>query len=199
MSGTDDSRACAEPDEQIVARVLRGDVEPFSVLVSRYQRPVLALGLRFFRSREDAEDFVQEVFLQAYRKLNTFKQTGRFYSWLMRIAYNRGSRTLRRCRDFESIGEFSPPDGDLTPDAMLERREARDAVVSAIRKLPERFADCIGLYYFFELSYKEVSEVTGFALNTVRSHIRRAKFLLARELQDHAVYPAGPGGTYDMP
>jgi RNA polymerase sigma-70 factor, ECF subfamily len=187
MSATDDARTAARDDggiddAEIVDRVRSGDIDLFALLVARYQRQVLALGYRFHRTREDAEDFAQDVFLQAFRKLDTFRGTGRFYSWLMRIAYNRGSRRACDRPRCDSAAAAPVVDPDPRPDEALERAEARDAVAGAVAQLPPRYADCIELYFFFDLSYEEVSAVTGFTLNTVRSHIRRAKLLLADRL-----------------
>lgn len=191
MSGTGDGRPADRSDEAIVERVCGGETAEFAILVDRYQRQILALGYRFFRRREEAEDFAQEVFLQAFRRLSTFRATGRFYSWLMRIAYTWGTRVLRRRTDYETLGERPVSDPAPGPDEAFDRAESRRLVVDAIRTLPRRYADCIGLYYFFELSYQEVSDVTGLALNTVRSHLRRAKLLLAERLDD----TFGPGSS----
>ncbi|MFW5744123.1 MAG: RNA polymerase sigma factor [Spirochaetota bacterium] len=189
MSGTGDGGPTNRSDEEIVERVCGGETAEFAILVDRYQRQVISLGYRFFRRREEAEDFAQEVFLQAFRRLSTFRATGRFYSWLMRIAYTWATRVLRRRADYEALGEKPIPDPAPRPDEAFDRAESRRLVVDAIRTLPRRYADCIGLYYFFELSYQEVSDVTGHPLNTVRSHIRRAKRLLAERLDD----AFGPG------
>lgn len=197
MSATDEAPAAADDDGRIVDRVRSGEVDAFAVLVSRYQRPVLSLGYRFFRAREDAEDFAQEVFLQAFRRLETFRSSGRFYSWLMRIAYNHGSRVARSRPPFDCQRPAQPIDPAPRPDEALERAQARRAVADAVGRLPARYADCIELFFFFDLSYQEVSAVTGFPLNTVRSHIRRAKLLLVDrlggELADDTL-PAARGG-----
>lgn len=198
MSTADEEMEGPQTDATVVAAVRAGDVNAFESLVTRYQRQVLALGLRFLRSREDAEDFVQEVFLQAFRKLHTWKGTGRFYSWLMRIAYTRGARRKDGRPPHEALAEPVTVDPSVAPDECAEREEARRAVLAAMRRLPPRYGDCIGLYYFFGLSYKEVSEVTHYRLNTVRSHIRRAKRMLAEELAPYAETPADRS-DHDVP
>ena len=185
MGATDDAdgvERVARDDEEIVRRVRSGNVDAFALLVSRYQRQIIALGHRFFRRREDVEDFAQEVFLQAFRKLDTFRGTGRFYSWLVRIGYNRGYRETRSAPRFDLLPCDTAVDAAPGPDEALERAQAQRAVADAIARLPARYADCVALYYFFDLSYQEVSTVTGFTLNTVRSHIRRGKRLLAVQL-----------------
>ena len=197
MSGADESRTEAPADAAVVARVLAGDVEAFATIVRRYQRQVLALGIRFLRVREEAEDFAQEVFLQAFRRLGSWRGTGRFYSWLIRIAYTHGSRRARQRYAVDALGEAAAVDPAPTPEEQAQREEARQAVLRAMRRLPRRYADCIGLYFFFGLSYQEVSEVTQYPLNTVRSHIRRARHALARELAPYAA--ANPEGSHDVP
>ena len=183
MGATDDAPS-GTLDDETVDRVRSGDVDAFELLVAKYQRQVRALGYRFFRTREDAEDFAQEVFLQAYRKLDTFRGTGRFYSWLMRIAYNRGCRQVGAGPRFAAPVDEPIVDPAPQPDEAFERARARRAVADAVARLPERYGDCVGLYFFFGLSYQEVSDVTRYPLNTVRSHIRRAKLLLAERLAD---------------
>ena len=184
MGAGDDEAAGAGDDKTIVSRVRDGNTNAFAKLVDRYQRQVLALGYRFFRDREEAEDFAQEVFLQAFRKLDTFEGTGRFFSWLMRIAYTMGGRKAGRATKPEAYNWERLVDPAPRPDQALERTEAKRAVVEAIQQLPEGYADCIALYFFFDLTYEEVGVVTGFPLNTVRSHIRRGKRLLAAYLTD---------------
>lgn len=187
MSRTDEELPDALPDESIVRRVLAGENEAFATIVLRYRRQILALGRRFFRHAEDAEDFTQEVFVRAFRNLASFRGTGRFFSWLMRIAYTLGARTLRRRPRHDSLGELPLAADEPGPQHRLLLAESRTAVRDAVRQLPARYADCVELYFFFDLSYQEVSDVTGIPLNTVRSHLRRAKLLLAERLTEHGL------------
>ena len=173
-----------DDDMSDVTRVLGGDTEAFSGIVRRNQHLLLAFGRRFFSNGADVEDFVQEVFLQAYRRLSTFRGEGRFRSWLLGIAYHLAIRTKRRLPDYHSLEPETVPDTGETPERSLVRGEASRTILEAIRGLPERFATCVDLFFFFGLTYNEISATTGHPLNTVRSHIRRAKERLRETLYD---------------
>ncbi len=176
-----------------VKRVLAGDTEAFSRIVRRHQRVLFAFGQRFFCNRADVEDFVQEVFLQAYRRIATFRGDGVLRSWLLGVAYHCAVRTSSRRPDYASLEEQSIEDGRHSPERQLLQREACRSIGRAIRQLPERFATCLDLYFFFGMTYEEISRTTGHPINTVRSHIRRAKEQLRETLSDDLLE-----GCYDV-
>jgi len=164
-------------DVAAVNRVIGGETEAFGDIVKRNYRRLFAFGRRFFGNVLDIEDFVQDVFLQAYRKLYTYRQEARFTSWLLSIAYHIAVNQLRREHRDEAIEE-DLSDARGNPEMIALRRETGRLVVEAMRRLPERFATCLDLHFFFGQTYEEISVMTGHPINTVRSHIRRAKALL---------------------
>ena len=174
-------------------RVMAGDVEAFADIVRRNQSRVVAFGRRFFRNVADIEDFVQEVFLQAFRRLNTFRGESRFSSWLLSIAYHLAVRQLHRTPDYSILAEDEVADSRDNPEQIAIRREAGRTVVEAMRSLPVRFATCLDLFFFFGQTYSEISMTTGHPVNTVRSHIRRAKEMLRLSLADDLA--GGPNGV----
>ncbi|WP_455382057.1 RNA polymerase sigma factor [Salinispira pacifica] len=169
-------------ESDIVRRVIDGDSDAFRHIVERYQAPVLALGLRFLRNREAAEDYAQEVFLRVFRSLHTYRGEARFYSWLMRVAYNMAVDVSGSSRRDHSLGEMDITDPARTPEEQLLYRQTAAAVREAMTELPPYHAVCLDLYFFFDLRYEEISSMTGFPLNTIKSHIRRAKTRLRRTL-----------------
>ncbi len=173
----DDDAAAAE-------RVMAGDVEAFAGIVQRNQHRLVAFGRRFFRNMADIEDFVQEVFLQAFRKLNTYRGESRFSSWLLSIAYHLAVRQMRRTPDYISLEIEEVTDTRHNPEQITLRRDAGRIVVEAMRSLPDKFATCLDLFFFFGQTYAEISATTGHPVNTVRSHIRRAKEMLRLSLSD---------------
>jgi RNA polymerase sigma-70 factor (ECF subfamily) len=165
-----------------VERVASGDVQAFEAIVRRNQGRLFAFGRRFFSNLADVEDFVQEVFLQAFRKLETYRRESRFTAWLLTIAYHLAVRQQQRIPQYTSLDAESVRDQMLTPEQIAMQREAEQTVLKEMRALPERFATCLDLFFFFGLTYKEISAAIGAPVNTVRSYIRRAKETLRRAL-----------------
>jgi RNA polymerase sigma-70 factor (ECF subfamily) len=174
------------PDEIIISRVLHGRTCEFRTLIERYQQRIYSLGMQFFRNAEDASDFVQEVFIRAYRKLQSFRGESRFYTWLMRVAYNHGVNSLKRAKTYVSLADESIRDESRTPERQRFAEEAREALRKALTELPEKYVVCIDLYFFYDLSHEEISRVTGFPVNTIKSHVFRGKKLLREALKGTA-------------
>jgi RNA polymerase sigma-70 factor (ECF subfamily) len=175
--------AAEELDETLlVDQIVSGQKDLFRLLVNRYQEKVHAMGLSFFHNPEDAADFVQDVFIKAYRSLASFKSRSRFSTWLYRIGYNTGINGLNRRREYHSLAE--DPVSAEDPELQVLERAARQAVKDAVAELPEKYRVCIDLYFFYGCSIKEVEEITGFPENTVKSHVFRAKKLLRENLAE---------------
>jgi RNA polymerase sigma-70 factor (ECF subfamily) len=180
-------------DEVLVNRIVAGERDLFRILIERHQQNVFSLGLSFLKNRADAADFTQEVFIKAYKGLSGFQGRSRFSTWLYRIAYNTGINSLKRREEFFSLAseDEENPEGCDPPapdnvETELMRQNAMKAVREALKELPDRFRICIELYFFYDRSYDEIAIITGFPLNTVKSHIFRAKQLLREGLTDMA-------------
>jgi RNA polymerase sigma-70 factor (ECF subfamily) len=182
-----------EDDRLIVEQILGGQKELFRLLVARHERAVYGMGMSFFRNRDDALDFTQEVFLKVFRSLSYFEGRSRFSTWLYRIAYNTAVNSFTRKRDYHSLAEDEViPDGD-TPERKLLRSAAREAVLEAVEDLPDRYRICVDLFFFYDRSYQEIEAITGYPVNTVKSHVFRAKKLLRERLEDFAGITKGDG------
>jgi RNA polymerase sigma-70 factor (ECF subfamily) len=174
-----------EDDRMIVAQVVAGHKEEFRLLVRRYERAVFGMGLSFFRNRDDAADFTQDVFLKTFRSLGRFEGRSRFSTWLYKIAYNTAVNSLKRNREYRSLAEGDMPVDNHTPERDLLRSVVKDAITEAVTGLPERYRLCVDLYFFYDRSYQEIETITGFPINTVKSHVFRAKKLLRGKLEDY--------------
>jgi len=172
-----------EDDEDIVGKVIRGDADLFGELVDRYQRKIFNIGMMFFRNHDDASDFTQEVFLRAYNSLGSFRGKSRFVFWLTRVAYNHGINAVKGKRTAESLAESALPWEGATPEETHLKEEVRRALRKAVGELPKNYRVCVDLYFFYGLCYAEISEITGFPLNTIKSHVFRAKQILRDSLQ----------------
>jgi RNA polymerase sigma-70 factor (ECF subfamily) len=170
-------------DQLIAARIVAGQKEGFRILVERHEKAVYGLGLGFFRNADDAADFTQEVFLKAFRNLSRFEGRSRFSTWLYKIAYNTAVNEVNRRREYRSLAEEEPAADGNTPERETLRRIVRDAVLAAVRELPERYRICVDLFFFYDRSYQEIERITGFPVNTIKSHVFRAKKLLRDKLE----------------
>ena len=179
-------------DEQSrIARTLAGDLGAFNELVLKYQKLAYAVAYRMLQSQDAAEDAVQDSFIKAYRALATFR-FGSFKSWLLRIVINTCHDVIRHNRRFtfdaisdepgndaesEDHGEVAHQLSDTreSPQAYVERMELHATIELGLRALPVDQRLVLALYDIHGYSYDEISEMTGFALGTVKSRIHRAR------------------------
>jgi RNA polymerase sigma-70 factor (ECF subfamily) len=180
MSSADQAQELT--DEAAIGRVLDGDTEAFAVLVRRHRARVERLGMSFFHDEEEAADFAQDVFVKAYTALASFQGRSLFSTWLLRIAYNTAINARKRSRaqlpldpELEIVGSGGTDEEHL-------REETARAVREAMADLPPRQALCIELFFYYDLKYSEIAEITGFPVNTIKSHVFRAKRVLRERL-----------------
>ncbi|MCL2761660.1 MAG: sigma-70 family RNA polymerase sigma factor [Treponema sp.] len=172
-------------DELIVDQIIAGQKDLFRLLVRRYERPIYGMGLSFFRNAEDASDFTQEVFLKVYRSLSRFEQRSRFSTWVYKIAYNTAVNGINRRKEYRSLAEGELeiiPSDDDTPERVLIRKAAKEAVLVSLQDLPERYRVCVDMFFFYDRSYQEIEAITGLPVNTIKSHVFRAKKILKEKL-----------------
>ncbi len=163
------------PDEVLVAQVLDGRADAFGELARRHQRRVLRIGYGFFRNAEDAADFAQDVMIKAYTALASFRGAARFSTWLTRIAYNTAINEARRKPRYDPL-ETDPVDvRELAPEDRHIREETVAALRRAMEDLPRKYAVCLDMYFYLGMKYGEISKATGFPVNTIKSHVFRAK------------------------
>ena len=175
-------------DQVIVSQVVSGQKDLFRLLIRQHEKAVYGMGMSFFRNSEDACDFTQEVFLKAYRSLPRFEGRSRFSTWLYKIAYNTALNEVNRRKEYQSLAEEDTDkliNQGETPERQALRSAAREAVRQAVNELPERFRVCIDLFFFYDRSYQEIEAITGIPVNTVKSHVFRAKIILREKLEPH--------------
>jgi RNA polymerase sigma-70 factor (ECF subfamily) len=183
MKREDGAFSGGDEDHLVVSQVISGQKELFRLLVQRHERAVYGMGLSFFRNAEDASDFTQEVFLKAYRSLSRFEGRSRFSTWLYKIAYNTAVNGIRRQKEYRSLAEEAVLKDEDTPERKLLRSAAREAVLEALGDLPFRYRICVDLFFFYDRSYQEIETITGYPVNTIKSHVFRAKKLLREKLK----------------
>lgn len=184
-----------EADWVLVERVQSGDQEAFGLLVSKYQRKLLRLVMRFVRDSAEAEDVTQEAFIKAYRALPGFRGESAFYTWLYRIGVNAAKNWLvARGRRMSTVSEIADDEAtdindggllrdDATPEQLLMSKQIGATVNAAMDALPEDLRTAIALREIEGLSYEEIAQVMDCPIGTVRSRIFRARDAIAARLR----------------
>lgn len=173
-------------NEQILVRsAINGNETAFAELIKLNHRRITALGMSFFKNQTDTEDFVQDVFIKAYTKLETFRGDSLFSTWLTRLAYTTALNSIKRRKEYLPLADENILyDTDLTPEEKEVKRITIETVRESVKELPDKLAVCLDLYFFYDMSYTEICDVTEMPMNTVKSNIFRAKKLLKEKLSE---------------
>lgn len=173
-------------DFSLIKRILAGDDDSFARLMTYYKTKVFIFGKSFFKNETDAEDFVQEVFIKVYTHLHSFKGKSQFSTWLMRIAYTTAINSVNRRKEYLPLSDelIIADQMNISPEEQQIRKITKLAIKEAINELPEKYAVCIDMYFSYNIPYAEISEMTGYPLNTIKSHIFRAKKILKDKLEE---------------
>jgi RNA polymerase sigma-70 factor (ECF subfamily) len=176
-------------DNELVEKVLDGETEAFRIIVDRHKAKIFYLGLKFFHNDEDAEDFAQEVFLRTFKKLGSFLGNVPFGAWLYRIAFNCAVNKYHFDHRRLTVPEEPIEPAEYLyeeytgPEKALMDDELRTNMNEALSKLPDAYSIVIRMHYYDRLSYGEISEITDIPVNTIKSHISRAKKLIKKMIE----------------
>lgn len=168
-------------DASLIAASLAGDNAAFGRLVAAYQDRLFNSLLRVLGSREDAADIVQDAFVQAFTKLDTFRGGSAFYTWLYRIAFNLAMSHARRGRktasldDRKSLVGDEPMDGQPTAESGMMQQERAELVHAALGELSLEYRQIMVLREVDGLRYDEIAEILDLPVGTVRSRLFRAR------------------------
>jgi RNA polymerase sigma-70 factor, ECF subfamily len=182
-------------DAELVAGALKGSQDAYRELVKRFERPVYSLIVRMVQDPATAEDLAQEVFVKAFRRLNTYDPQWKFSSWLFKIAHNTTIDHLRKGtpetvpleaeEDDKGKGSLSAVLADETvegPQAAAERRDLARSLERAISSLRPEYRQAVLMFYAHGASYQDICEVTGLPLGTVKTNLHRARKELAQAM-----------------
>ncbi len=175
------------PDEVLATEALeRG--EAFEDLVRRYQNRIYSLAYRMTGDNVEAYDLTQEAFLRSYAALPSFNPNLRFAPWLYRIATNLCINFLQSSRVRKGGADpdlaLQMPDRGKQPDSLYEEKEQRQRIHQAILSLPAKYRAVVILRHMQDKTYEEIAAILDLPLNTVRTHLFRARDLLRRRLYE---------------
>jgi RNA polymerase sigma-70 factor, ECF subfamily len=179
------SNLSAFADCDLVTRAVAGREDGFEELVRRYQRPIAAYVYRLVGDYEAALDLTQEVFIKVYNSLRRYRSEFKFSTWIYKIAHNAAVDHLRRYGTRGTTALTGEHDGEqyelpiesrrLSPEQESERAERRDEIERVVRSLPVAYRELVLLRHSHDMSYDEISEVTGLPLGTVKNRLFRAR------------------------
>ena len=178
-------------DAQLIAETLAGKPAAFGRLVVKYQDRLYNTVVHLLGNEHDARDVVQDAFVQAFIKLDTFRQSSAFYTWLYRIGFNVAVTHRRRKRrpalSIEQLRDASgeePVDTEVQPAERLERDETAAQVRQAIAQLSEEFRSVLVLREIDGCRYETIAEILELPIGTVRSRLHRARLQLREQLNE---------------
>ncbi len=175
-------------DEAIAQLVQQGSIQAFGELVERYEEKMMRYARRFLFQGTDAEDIVQDVFLKAYKHIQSFDTERKFSSWLYRIAHNEMINRIKK-KGKEPIPFFDPdtlfphPVAQEQTDKDVQEKELKAMIEKGLNHLDPKYREPLVLYYFEDQSYQEISEILRIPTSTVGVRIRRGKQQLHKTLE----------------
>jgi RNA polymerase sigma-70 factor (ECF subfamily) len=171
-------------DACLVQETLAGNQASFQLLVERYQGRLFALVRHYTRNPVEIEDVVQETFLKAFSRLDTFQHQSSFYTWIYRIATNtildfmkrRGRSPVQSVEDPEMLTSVSAPSPRVSsPDAQMQREEIANITHKILEGMPEIFRTVLVMREFEDMAYQDIADVLGISIGTVESRLFRAR------------------------
>jgi RNA polymerase sigma-70 factor (family 1) len=163
-------------DIQLMESVREGQVEKLAVLFERHHVPLYNFFLRLTGSKSISEDLVQDVFFRILNYRYTFKGDSKFTTWMYQIARNAHIDFLRKRKEelpLENQWNESPSD-ELSPEINMEKTEDINLMREALAKLPLKKREVLILSRYQNLKYKEIAELLGCQIGTVKAHVHRA-------------------------
>ena len=172
-------------DSALVRRVLDGDSDAYTILVDRYYDRYARFAVHMLGNREDAEEALQDAFLRAYRALPRYEERERFAAWLFRLLVNRCRTAVVRRKRREQMfiaSEIAIMSAAVRPG--VEDAAWREEISRALAVLPAEQREAFLLKHVEDLSYEEISEITGVGISALKMRVKRACARLRELLQE---------------
>lgn len=167
-------------DQHYINKVKEGDANSFTILVDNYKDLVFSLALKIMKNREEAEEVSQDTFIKAYRSLHNFKGESKFSTWLYKITYNNCMdrvKKISRSYNTHTIDEVVENRIESTQNVLdsIERDERAQLMKECLNELPEDERTILWMFYYQELSLKEIIDVTSYSQANLKVKLHRAR------------------------
>lgn len=177
-------------DRALISRILNGDTQAFRLLIKQHERLVAHMVSRLVKQAEDREELCQDVFLKVFEKLGEFNFQSRLSTWIATIAYRYAINHLRKRKlllnDIPEEENFTAYFvEDANPESILEEQDMDGFVMTLVDQLPPQYKTVLTLYHLENMTYPEITEVTGMPEGTVKSYLFRARNLLKEKVKTY--------------
>lgn len=169
-------------DEMLVSEVAEGNISAFEELVIRYQKKLHSFVCYIVRDEAAAQDVVQETFISLYKTIDRIDTDKKFSAYLFSITRNNAISYLRSRKVHVPLEAAEKVAGNDNLELRLEEKDDNRRIQAALDIIDHKYKEVIMLYYFDDLSYEEIAGNLGVPVNTVRTHLKRAKEALRRVL-----------------
>jgi RNA polymerase sigma-70 factor (ECF subfamily) len=169
-------------DRDLILQARRGEADAYGELITRYQTSVFNVCYRILHERGEAEDLAQETFIRAYHRIYTFDIEREFGPWVRRVAANLCLNHLESQKVTAELDDDRDADPAQLPEAIYAVRERSENIRSALASLPAHYRVVVELRHYQEMSYEEIAEELKIPLSDVKSHLFRARKILAEKL-----------------
>lgn len=172
--------------QEIIDQCREGNAKAQFQLYKLYYKPMYSICLRIINNETEAEDVMQEAFLNAFKKIDTYKGEVSFGAWLKKIIINRSLDVLKKRKvKFEEINEKT----NQIADYQMDIKEVNVQLIKdAIQKLPDGYRVVLSLYLIEGYDHEEISEILGISNSNSRTQFLRAKNKLRELLKDTEVF-----------
>ena len=166
---------------QLIINCKKRDIKSQSEIYHLYAGKLFALCLKYSKTRQSAEDNLQDAFITIFDKIEQYKFKGSFEGWMKRIVINTSLQTYREKNVLNLVEENYPDEVEIE---INEEDLSLDFLLKIIRELPERYRMVFNLYVLDGYSHKEISSMLNIAVGTSKSNLSRARLILKEKIEE---------------
>lgn len=176
-------------DQQIIKRIIDGDMQSFKALIKQHERLVSHMVNKIVTVEEDREEICQDVFLKVYDKLHTFNYQSKLSTWIATIAYRMSLNHLQKKKIIETIDDEEQLARQIntlattdTPESKMANQDMKSFITGLVDQLPVQYRTVITLFHLEDMTYPEIAEITQMPTGTVKNYLFRGRKLLKDKL-----------------
>jgi RNA polymerase sigma factor (sigma-70 family) len=180
-----------ESDSLILQGCIKGDKQSFKALYDKYSSKMLAVSMRYFSDKMQAEDILHDAWLKVFEKIESFKSEGSLEGWLKKIVANQAITQIRKDSKVrntpfnENHSNFHTDHADYQPDDFYDDDELAytpEQLLEALHQLPGGYRNVFNLYVFEKMKHREIAELLSISESTSKTQLLKARALLKKKL-----------------